>query len=63
MDNNSDNRTLGEVIRQARVAARLGLRELAKRLSITPSYLSGGQFRRAIASCTHLRIGEGGVED
>jgi hypothetical protein len=35
MANNDDNRTLGEVIRDARTRAKLGLRELAKKLSIS----------------------------
>ena len=33
-------RTLGDVIREARVAKGLGLRELARRVEKTPSYLS-----------------------
>jgi transcriptional regulator with XRE-family HTH domain len=37
---NEDRRTLGEIIRDARVAADIGLRDLAKKLNMSPSYLS-----------------------
>lgn len=55
MANNSDNRTLGEVIREARTAAGLGLRELAKKLSITPSYQSDIEYDRRVPSEEVLR--------
>jgi transcriptional regulator with XRE-family HTH domain len=40
MANTSSNRSFGESIREARVAKNIGLRELAKKLTISPSYLS-----------------------
>lgn len=52
---NNNNRTLGEVIRDARTAARLGLRELAKKLSITPSYQSDIEYDRRVPSEEVLR--------
>ena len=36
----TDNRTLGDCVRDARTDKDLGLRELAKRLEVAPSYLS-----------------------
>lgn len=40
MANTGENQTLGNVIRDARVKVKRSLRELAKQLDITPSYLS-----------------------
>jgi transcriptional regulator with XRE-family HTH domain len=42
--------TLGEVLRGARVKLGLGLRELAKQLGITPSYLSDIEYDRRVPS-------------
>jgi len=42
--------TLGEVLRGARVKLDLGLRELAKQLGITPSYLSDIEYDRRVPS-------------
>ena len=50
-----DSRTLGEVIRDARVAAGLSLRELAKRLFITPSYQSDIENDRRVPAEDVLR--------
>jgi transcriptional regulator with XRE-family HTH domain len=36
----ADSKRLGEIIRDARVEAKRGLRDLARELDITPSYLS-----------------------
>lgn len=47
---NTDGRTLGEVLRDARVAADLTLRALAKKLSITPSYISDIENDRRVPS-------------
>jgi transcriptional regulator with XRE-family HTH domain len=55
MANNDDNRTLGEVIRDARTKAKLGLRELARKLSITPSYQSDIEYDRRVPSEEVLR--------
>ena len=48
MDN--DNRTLGEVIHDARAKLDLSLRDLTKKLKITPSYLSDIENNRRIPS-------------
>lgn len=42
--------TLGEVLREARVKLDLGLREFAKKLGITPSYLSDIEYDRRVPS-------------
>lgn len=55
MPNDSDSRSLGEVIRDARVKAGLGLREFAKQLSITPSYQSDIENDRRIPAEDVLR--------
>jgi transcriptional regulator with XRE-family HTH domain len=47
--------SLGHVIREARVHARLSLRELAKRVSKTPSYLSDIENDRRVPSEEVLR--------
>ena|SRR5712691_8034719 len=46
----NDSRTLGEVLRDARVAAGFSLRDLAKKLSITPSYISDIENNRRVPS-------------
>lgn len=43
-------RSLGDAIRQARVAANLSLRDLTKRVSVTPSYLSDIENDRRVPS-------------
>lgn len=48
-------RTLGARVRQARVGEKLGLRELARRLKKTPSYLSDIENDRRIPSEEVLR--------
>jgi transcriptional regulator with XRE-family HTH domain len=50
-----DNRTLGEVIRDARAKLKLSLRDVAKKLDITPSYLSDIENDRRIPSEDVLR--------
>jgi transcriptional regulator with XRE-family HTH domain len=45
-----DNRTLGEVIHDARAKAERGLREVSRELKITPSYLSDIENDRRIPS-------------
>ena len=47
---NMSGGTLGEVLRQARVKLDLGLREFAKKLGITPSYLSDIEYDRRVPS-------------
>lgn len=47
---NNDARTLGEVLRDARVSADLTLRDLAKKLDITPSYISDIENDRRVPS-------------
>ncbi len=46
---------LGDVLRDARVAANLSLRDLAKKLEITPSYLSDIENDRRVPSEEVLR--------
>jgi transcriptional regulator with XRE-family HTH domain len=46
----NDNRTLGEVIHDARVKLKLSLRDVAKKLDLTPSYLSDIENNRRIPS-------------
>ena len=55
MVNNDDNRTLGAVIRDARTKAKLGLRELARELSITPPYQCDIEYDRRVPSEEVLR--------
>lgn len=43
-------KTLGDVIREARVGKGLGLRELARKLDMTPSYLSDIENDRRVPS-------------
>ena len=50
MANERANKTLGEVIRDARVAAGQSLREFARTLEITPSYQSDIENDRRIPS-------------
>lgn len=47
---NREETTLGEHLRQARLGKDLGLRELAKELGITPSYLSDIESDRRVPS-------------
>lgn len=44
------NKTLGEVIRNARMALDMTLRELARRLAVTPSYVSDIENDRRVPS-------------
>ncbi|MGO9600375.1 MAG: helix-turn-helix domain-containing protein [Isosphaeraceae bacterium] len=48
-------RSLGDIIRETRLAKPLGLRELAKTLGITPSYLSDIENDRRVPSEDVLR--------
>lgn len=48
-------KSLGETLRDARVAAGLGLRELAKRADIAPSYLSDIENDRRVPAEELLR--------
>src|SRR5438093_13569616 len=50
-----DGRSLGDIIRDARVAADISLRELAKKLSITASYISDIENNHRIPSEEVLR--------
>jgi transcriptional regulator with XRE-family HTH domain len=52
---NSDGRSLGDVLREARVAADLTLRDLAKKLSISPSYISDIENDRRVPAEDVLR--------
>ena len=63
MANSTASRSLGDVLRDARVAANLTLRELAKQLDIAPSYLSDIENDRRIPAeevlqtiATHLHL-------
>ncbi len=47
---NTISQTLGEVLRASRVAADLSLRDLAKKLSISPSYISDIENDRRVPS-------------
>jgi transcriptional regulator with XRE-family HTH domain len=47
--------TLGDLIREGRVGKKLGLRELARKLDITPSYLSDIENNRRVPSEELLR--------
>lgn len=55
MANPLPNKSLGEVIRDARVARGKGLRELASKMGITPSYLSDIENDRRIPAEDVLR--------
>jgi transcriptional regulator with XRE-family HTH domain len=50
-----DNRTLGDCVRDARTAKDVGLREVAKRLGVAPSYLSDIENDRRTPSEDVLR--------
>ncbi len=45
-----DNRTIGDVIHDARAKLKLSLRDITKRLDITPSYLSDIENNRRVPS-------------
>ena len=47
---NDDNRTIGDVIHEARVKLKLSLRDVTKKLDITPSYLSDIENNRRVPS-------------
>ncbi len=49
------NKSLGDVVREARVKAQLSLRDLAKKVAKTPSYLSDIENDRRIPSEEVLR--------
>lgn len=49
------SQTLGEIIREARIAKERSLRDVAKQLSITPSYMSDIENDRRIPSEEVLR--------
>ncbi len=55
MANQTDVRTLGDVLREARVATDVSLRELARRLDIAPSYLSDIENDRRVPAEDVLR--------
>lgn len=48
MANTEQNKTFGDIIRDKRVEVDLSLRDLAKRLELTPSYLSDIENNRRI---------------
>jgi transcriptional regulator with XRE-family HTH domain len=48
-------RTLGDILREGRLVKKLGLRELARELDITPSYLSDIENDRRVPSEDVLR--------
>jgi transcriptional regulator with XRE-family HTH domain len=50
MVNENDSLTLGDVVREARNSAKLSLRDLAKRINKTPSYISDIENDRRIPS-------------
>lgn len=52
----ANSNSLGEVIREARVRADLGLRELARRIDLTPSYISDIENDRRVPSEDVLRV-------
>jgi transcriptional regulator with XRE-family HTH domain len=52
---NEANKTLGDVVREARVHKELGLRELARRLKKTASYLSDIENDRRVPAEDMLR--------
>jgi transcriptional regulator with XRE-family HTH domain len=47
---NTDGRSLGEVLRDARVVAGLSLRDVSKKLDLAPSYLSDIENDRRVPS-------------
>lgn len=49
------NRTLGDILRDARLDLDLSLRDLAKKLDVTPSYLSDIENNRRVPSEEVLR--------
>ena len=51
----NNEKTLGEMIRDARVAAKVSLRKFARRLDITPSYQSDIENDRRIPSADILK--------
>jgi transcriptional regulator with XRE-family HTH domain len=55
MANTPLNKSLGDVLRKARVARNLSLREFAKRVGITPSYLSDIENDRRVPAEEVLR--------
>ena len=55
MVNNTSNRTLGDILRDARLDLDLSLRDLAKRLDVTPSYLSDIENNRRVPAEEVLR--------
>ena len=55
MVNNTSNRTLGDILRDARPDLHLSLRDLAKRLDVTPSYLSDIENNRRVPAEEVLR--------
>jgi transcriptional regulator with XRE-family HTH domain len=50
-----DNRTIGDVIHDARAKLKLSLRDVTKKLDITPSYLSDIENNRRVPSEEVLR--------
>jgi transcriptional regulator with XRE-family HTH domain len=52
---NTTHQSLGDVLRDARVAADLSLRQLATKLGITPSYISDIENNRRVPSEDVLR--------
>jgi len=48
MANSLSNRTLGDILRDARIELDLSLRDLSKRLDVTPSYLSDIENNRRV---------------
>jgi transcriptional regulator with XRE-family HTH domain len=46
----NDNRTIGDVIHDARAKLKLSLRDITKKLDITPSYLSDIENNRRVPS-------------
>jgi transcriptional regulator with XRE-family HTH domain len=55
MAKSATDRTLGEFLRDARVAADLSLRDLAKQLDVSPSYLSDIENDRRVPAEDVLR--------
>lgn len=55
MANTGSNRTLGDILRDARIDLDLSLRDLSKKLAVTPSYLSDIENNRRVPAEEVLR--------
>ena len=55
MANSSSGKTFGDRVREGRVAKELSLRELARRIDKSPSYLNDIEYNRRVPSATVVR--------